>query len=152
MGRYVTVVLKEKYKNEQWIHSLNQRLTSDFGADLPVVFNTWQYLQEQADYINDTQEGKKQLPGWKRPITKETLSSNFFWFHFGEFSIKLSGEPTLQEAQTAVAVCKWLTKTKSAFIDKAHSENYSKQILTEYLGWLFGQHGHDIDAIWDRSE
>jgi len=125
MGRYMTVVLKEKYKNEQWIHLLNQQLTSDFGADLPVIFNTWQYLQEEADYINNTLEGKKQLPGWKRPITIETLSTNFFWFRFGEFSIKLSGEPTLQEAKCAVAVSKWLTKTKSPFIDKARSDNYS---------------------------
>lgn len=73
MGRHMTVALKEKYVNDLFIQLLNEELTSRFGANTGVKFITWQYLEEEADYINNHPEGLKQLPDWKRPITKETL-------------------------------------------------------------------------------
>jgi hypothetical protein len=148
MGRYMIVVLKEEYRNDLFIETLNQELLSTFGSNNSIKFNPWNFLQEEADYINDTEDGKKQLPGWKRPITKETLNNNFFWFRNGEFSFKLSGGCTADEARDAVAVCKWLIKTRYKYIDKSTSENYSSGIVREYLDYIFEEAKYDMTALW----
>jgi hypothetical protein len=119
MGRYMTVVLKKAHQNETFIIQLNHKLTGKFGANTSVKFNSWQFLQEEADYINNHPEGKKQLPGWERPVTKETLHHNFFWLRMGEFSFKLSGTDSTDDARDAVAVCKWLKKQSAGTSTKS---------------------------------
>ena len=90
MGTYLTVALKKEYLNDRFIEDLNDELTKLFGANNSVKFNTWNYLQEEADYMNSDPEGLKQLTYWKRPITKEMLAENFFWYRYGDFTFKLS--------------------------------------------------------------
>ena len=106
MGRYMTVVLKKQYIYDQWIDAVNKELADNFGANTCIKFVTWQYLKEQCDYINEHPHGKKQLPHWQRPITMQTLNENFFWYRVGNFSFKLSGDNTSDDARDAVAVCK----------------------------------------------
>ncbi len=149
MGRYMTVVLKEGHRSDVFIQLLNEDLLTRFGANTCLKFNSWEYLQGEADYINNHPEGIKQLPDWKRPITKEALHRNFFWFRNGAFSFKLSGGGTADEARDAVAVCKWLMATKCKYIDKATSENYSKEIVQQYLDYLFEEDGYNMTALWE---
>jgi hypothetical protein len=148
MGRYMTVVLKEEHKNDLFIETLNQELLATFGSNNSVKFNPWNFLQEEADYINNTEDGKKQLEGWPRPITKEALHQNFFWLRNGEFSFKLSGGPTSAEARDAIAICKWLIKTRYKYINKSKSDNYSSGIVRQYLDYLFEEAGYDMKALW----
>ncbi len=147
MGRYMTVVLKEEYKTDSFIKNLNEELLQNFGSNNSIKFNPWFYLQEEADYINQTEEGKKQLPGWDRPITKETLHYNFFWFRHGVFTCKLSAA-CADEARDAIAICKWLIKTRYTYIDKSQSDNYSSAIVREYTNYLFQEDGYDLAELW----
>lgn len=148
MGRYMTVVLKSEHINDMFIHLLNQELTERYGSNTGIKFNTWEYLQEEADYINHTPEGKTELPGWKRPITKETLHRIIFWLRVGEFSYKLSGGGTTDEARNAIAVCKWILKTNAKYIDKGSSMNYEEGIVKQYLDYQFEEDGYDLKALW----
>lgn len=148
MGQYMTVVLKEAHKNDLFIELLNRELAESYGANTCVKFNTWQHLQEEADYINNTPHGRKQLPGWQRPITKEMLHENFFWLRVGEFSYKLSGDGTSDDARDAVAVCKWLIKTNCSYIEKAGSSNYSQATVRQYLDNVFEEAGYDLKELW----
>ncbi|QEC74730.1 hypothetical protein [Mucilaginibacter ginsenosidivorax] len=148
----MTVVLKETHRNDDFITALNAQLTNIYGANTGNKFNSWQYLQEEADYINHDPEGKKQLPDWERPITKEALHRNFFWLRMGEFSFKLSGGGTADEARDAVAVCKWLMQTKCKFIDKLCSENYTAKTVKEYLNYLFEEDGYNLTELWKMPD
>ncbi|MCY1662568.1 hypothetical protein [Chryseobacterium sp. SL1] len=148
MGTYMTVVLKTAYKNDTFIWDLNKILTEKFGADKNPKFNPWYALKSDADYMNNDPEGKKQAPGWERPITARQLSKNCFWLANGEFSFKLSGGATLEEAKEAVAVCKWLMETENQFIDVDKSDNYDKETVAEYLNYLFEDAGSDLSEIW----
>jgi hypothetical protein len=149
MGRYMTVVLKKQYIYDQWIDAVNKELADNFGANTCIKFVTWQYLKEQCDYINEHPYGQKQIPHWERPITKEMLHENFFWYRVGNFSFKLSGDNTSVDARDAVAVCKWLIKTKNRYIDKSRSENYSLKIVQQYLNYLFMEDGYDLELLWN---
>lgn len=149
MGRYMNVVLKKKYKNDLFIASINEELINKFGANTWTKFNPYYFLQEEADYINNHPDGKKQLEGWKRPIEPETLSCNFFWLQNGLFSIKLSGGTTSEEGKDAVAVCKWIIATKKRYIDTAQSHDYCKRIVSQYLNNVFEQDGYDLEKLWE---
>jgi 3-methyladenine DNA glycosylase AlkD len=149
MGRYMTVVLKKQYIYDEWIDVLNKELADNFGANTCIKFNTWKYLQEQCEYINEHPHGKKQLPHWQRPITTQTLNENFFWYRVGNFSFKLSGDNTTDDARDAVAICKWLIKTKNRYIDKSKSENYSLKIVQQYLNYLLMEDGYDLELLWN---
>ena len=148
MGTYLTVALKKEYLNDRFIEDLNDELTKLFGANNSVKFNTWNYLQEEADYMNSDPEGLKQLTYWKRPITKEMLADNFFWYRYGEFTFKLSGCTSSDEARDEVAICKWVIKTKYKFLNKEKSDNCSSGIIRSYLDNLFIEAGYDIAELW----
>lgn len=152
MGRYMTVVLKKAYRQDAFIHALNRELAERFGAEISPVFNSWQFLQEEADFFNTDPEGKTQIPHWPRPVTKEALHDNFFWYRMGEFSFKLSGGGTATEAKDAVAVCKWLVQTECRYIDKKHSENYTPDIVQQYLNNLFEEEGYDLNKLWELPQ
>lgn len=148
MGRYMTVVLKEEFKDDTFIRQLNETLLKEYGANTFAKFNPWYYLQEDADYMNNDPEWKKQLPDWKRPITAKRLSKNFFWLTNGVFTIKLSGGTTADEGRDAVAVCKWIIKTDHVYIDTGQSNNYDQQIVAEYLNEVFNEEGYDLTQLW----
>ncbi len=152
MGRYMIVVLADEYKNDAFIIQLNKELFEIYGANNSEKFNSWQYLQEEADYINKHPEGKKQLPDWKRPITKEALHKNFFWFRMGEFHFKLSGGATAEQARDAVAVCKWIVRTKGRYINKKECSDYKVKIVKEYLNYIFEEAGYDLKELWKFSK
>ena len=152
MGRYMTIVLKRDFKNDHFINQLNEGLLQQYGSNNSIKFNPWDYLQEEADYINNHPEGLKQLKDWPRPVTKEQLSENFFWYRHGEFSFKLSGSPTSDEARDAVAVCKWIIKTNREFIDQKKSSNYSSPIVREYLDHVFAEAKYDLKELWKISQ
>jgi hypothetical protein len=148
MGRHMTVVLKSQYKTTQFIESVNQLLSDSFGANIDTHFIHEKFLQEEANYMNTDPEGLLQLPHFPRPITVSTLASNFFWFRIGEFTYKLSGSPTAVEARDAVAVCKWIIKTKRDYIDTSRSENFSRNIVATYLNPVFADEGYDLASVW----
>ncbi|MCX2429871.1 hypothetical protein [Pedobacter sp. GR22-10] len=151
MGRYMTVELKEKYKTEIFIQLLNMELAAQYGGNIGTTFNTWEHLEEQADYINHDAEGLKQLPDWKRPISAQQLHRNFFWLRFGSFSFKLSGEGNSDEARDAVAVSKWIENTEAKFINLSASDNYSQEIVKEYLNYIFEEAGYDLSELWKTT-
>lgn len=148
MGRYMTVVLKKEYQHDLYIQLLNEELAAKYGASTSIKFNTWAYLQQEADFINADPEGLKQLPGWQRPISAGQLHRNFFWLRFAEFAFKLSCCPSTEEARDAIAVCKWIVHTKGKYIDKNNSENYAPAIVKEYLNHLFEEMGDNLSLIW----
>ncbi|MCJ8208129.1 hypothetical protein MUY27_00320 [Mucilaginibacter sp. RS28] len=153
MGTYMTVVLKKQYQNEAFIAALNDDLIAIYGAETGVAFNTWAYLQEEADFMNTDPEGLRQLPDWKRPISKEQLSKNFFWLRFGEFAFKLSGGgSTAAEAQQAVAVSKWIAHTNARYIDKNKSEKFTTAIVASYFNAVFKEAGYDLKILWQLPQ
>ena len=147
MGRYMTVILKEQYRTDTFQEELNQTLFDAFGANNGVKFKTRKFLQEEADYMNTDPEGLAQVPHFQRPITVETLS-NFFWMRTGEFHFKLSCPESAREARDAVAICKWIIKTRGKFIDKRWSSNYDAATLKQYLNHLFIEEGYDLEQLW----
>lgn len=149
MGRYMTVVLKKHYMNDLFISSLNEELAAKFGANTGVKFNTPAYVREEVDFMNYDPEGLKQVPHWKRPITIEVLQTNAFWLRIGEFSFKLSAAEGAVPALDAVAICKWLIKTKCRYIDRVASDNYDLKIVREYLDWVFKEEGYDLNKLWE---
>ncbi|WP_413670129.1 hypothetical protein ACEN9X_09420 [Mucilaginibacter sp. Mucisp86] len=145
----MTVVLKGDYRNDKFIDKLNEDLFKFFGSNNDTKFNPWHFLQEEADYMNTDPEGLIQLKDWKRPISKEALEANFFWLKHGEFSFKLSGGGSdSDEARDAVAVCKWIRKTRSQFIDEKASFNYSMGTVQSYLNYVFEDAGYDLKKLW----
>jgi hypothetical protein len=150
MGRYMSVVLNDEFKNDRLIADLNIQLFAKFGSNFGEKFLTWRFLQEEADYLNTHPEGLLEIPDWKRPITKEQLSGNFFWFRHGEFWFKLSGGRTSDEARDAVAVSKWIQHTKGRYIDRKQSSNYEPAIVREYLDHIFWEDGYDLKVLWEK--
>lgn len=148
MGRHMTVVLRSQYRTTQFIESVNQLLSDSFGANIGCHFKHEKFLQEEADYLNTDPEGLLQLPHFSRPITVSTLANNFLWFRMGEFTCNLSGSPTVVEATDAVAVCKWIIKTKRDYIDTSRSENFSRNIVATYLNPVFADDGYDLASVW----
>ena len=142
------VVLKEPYKREPFIEDLNNLLADKFGSNTGVKFVTKKYVQEDADFINKDSEGVKQLPDWKRPVSAADLEQNFFWYRTGEFHFKTSGGPTSDEARDAVAICKWILKTRGHYIERGLSANYGKRILRQYLDEIFSEAGYDLGRLW----
>lgn len=148
MGTYMRVVLKEHVRFDSFIKEINKVLADRYGAATEQHFNSWEELQREADYLNHDPEGRKELSDWNRPITKEQLHGSFFWPRLGEYSFKLSGSPSIGEAKDAIAVCKWIIRTKGHFIDKKLSGNYSKRIVGNYLNSLFLENGESLKMIW----
>jgi len=147
MGKYMSVVLKQPFQADEFIKRLNKDLLS-YGAPERQRFNPWYFLREEADFMNTETEGLKQLPHWRRPITPEQLSENFFWLRHGEFSMKLSGSPTPEEAREAIAVSKWIAATKEEFIHTLYSENYERPVLSRYLNDILTGEGLDLSEVW----
>lgn len=150
MGRYMIVVLKPQYNNDGHMVRLNKQLQEEFGAATAQVFNTWKFLQEEADFMNHDPEGLRQIPDWKRPITPLQLHNNFFWLRVGELHIKLSACSDMDKARNAIAVCKWVIKTKGLYIKKAASSNHSKKIVAEYLNHIFKEQGCNLSKLWQQ--
>lgn len=149
MGRYMKVALKAKYKNDRFIQRLNEELTAVYGADTWHKFNPWYNLQEDADFMNTDPEGLAQIPEWKRPITPERLSNNFFWLKHGEFHFKLSGGPTADEAQEAIAVAKWIAATERKYINSKASDSYDLETVKQYLNYVMEEAGYDLNKLWE---
>lgn len=148
MGRYIKVVLKRAYKNDLFILVLNEVLVLRFGANDWDKFNPWYLLDSEANFMNTHPEGLKQIPDWKRPIKAETLSKNFFWFTNGEFTMKLSGETTIEDAIDVISVAKWIAFTKRKYIDQKQSHDYDFKTLKQYLNYLFEDQGITTDDLW----
>lgn len=148
MGRYIKVVLKRAYKNDLFILVLNEILIVQFGANDWQKFNPWYLLDEEAKFMNTTPEGIRQVPDWKRPITAEQLSENFFWFANGEFTMKISGEPTIEDAVDVISVAKWIAFTKRKYIDRKQSHDYDFKTLKQYINYLFEDQGITTDDLW----
>jgi len=148
MGQYMTVVLKEQYQNEIFIEYLNMELATIYGATSGNKFNSWAYLNEQAHALNTDPDRLMEWPHQKRPLTSTDLHENFFGFRMGEYVLKISSEVGLDQARDAVAICKWIVKTKGKFINKHQSENYYPFVLREYLDDIFLESRFDLTLIW----
>jgi hypothetical protein len=150
MGTYMTVVLREKYKQEFNINKINTDLFLFFGANQDTHFGTRQQLQEEANFLNHDPEGLTFFPGWKRPIAAKDLAATSFWLRVGEFSCKISGIEDPQEARNAVAVCKWIIATGSTYISTRKSSYYEPAVIQEYVNPLFEAEGHDPQLLWEQ--
>jgi hypothetical protein len=145
----MTVVLKKQFQNDVFIEKLNEELTSLYGANTGTKFRTWAYLQEEADFLNNHSEGIKQVTHIQRPITKEYLEQNFFWYNYATFSFKLSGGGSnSDESRDAVAICKWIIQTNRKYIDTIRSNDYQSAIIKQYLNYYFEDAGYDLDELW----
>lgn len=148
MGRYLSVRLKQDFINDLSIKKINEQLVNSYGATERVKFNPSYFIDEEADFLNNDPEGKKQAPHLKRPLTREFLSHNFFWFRSGELHIKISGGTDLEAARDAVAVCKWIIHTKGWYIDRSNSSNYSRATIAQYLNYIFKEADHSLKDVW----
>lgn len=150
MGLYMTVVLKREYRTNEYIEKLNYYLYNHLFAsgDHP-LFNSWKYLQGEANYFNFDKDGLKEMTHFPRPITKKFLSDNFFWFRHGQYCEKISGEPDTLALLDILAVCKWISQTNGEFIDKNKSKNYDKKTIKNYLFHQYKLIGMSDKANWN---
>ena len=111
MGTYLHARLKKT--DEANIQKANESIQK---AGYPItIYNDVPYgffisraqLEEDARFMNEDPEGRKQVPSWPRPVTAEMLTADFFWLEIGCGCIKLSGCDHEQQALVDI-VHEWL--------------------------------------------
>lgn len=134
MGTYCKIVLKDK--SEENIKKVNEELTkrnfpTEYYNGIPYgAFNTREQINEDVRFMNEDEEGLKQMTHWKRPITFETLDQ-FFWNKIGHFHIKLSGGH-IENVKMARIVSLWAFVNQSK-IDLEESDNWEPVFVSNYL-------------------
>lgn len=90
MGTYLKLIVKTKYAKK-----VNDNLenlgfpTESFNGVKYGAFRTLENLKEDARFMNEDEEGLKQQPNWKRPISYKDLEQ-FFWNERNTFTRKIS--------------------------------------------------------------
>lgn len=143
MGRYLTLTLRPKYKNQPALDRINDELIENFGAVSRlwydrVVFPTPRFAALEAEYINNSDEGKKQCHYIQRPVTVNKLvECHPEMFDFGHIQIKLSA-CSEEEARTARAVALW-SEQNADKIKVNRSDNYDRETVFHYTAGYFEQ-------------
>ena len=141
MGRYLRLALKPKYKTQAHLDRINDELIEQFGAvsllaDDRVVFPTLRYAQSEADYMNNSPEGKTQCAYIPRPVTVSRLiECHREIFEIGRIEIKLSCCKET-EARIARAVAVW-SELNADKIKPNRSDNYDRATVDQYTAHHF---------------
>lgn len=127
MKKFMVVVLKPVFQTEDFILSLNEELARKYGASNPDdLFNSHKCLRELVDDYNHSTEG--------HPISMRQLITKYRFLGYGELHLELTGDHSEEEVLDAIAVYKWIRKTKSKYIDTRLSRYYRKNTLDKFLG------------------
>jgi hypothetical protein len=141
MGRYLKLALKPKYKTQAHLDRINDELIEQFGAvslldDDRVVFSTLRYVESEADYINNSPEGKTQCAYIPRPVTVSSLiECHREIFEIGQIQIKLSC-CNESEARIARAIAVW-SQLNGDKIKTNRSDNYDRATVNQYTAHYF---------------
>lgn len=136
MGTYTTIVLKNKtdahikqvngeleklgYKSEVYNHV-------NYGA-----FISNEQLKEDVRFMNEDEEGLKQCPHMKRPLSVNTVNQ-FSWMTLGHYVTKLSSSG-IEDLKQTLIVSKWAIE-HLAEIEITESKNYTPEKIRVYLSY-----------------
>lgn len=130
MKKFMVVVLKPVFQNEEFINSLNKELASKYGATNPNnLFNSWKCLEELANEYNKTSKDHS--------VSVKQLINEHRFLGYGQLYIMLDGTLSEEEARDAIAVNKWIRDTRGKFIEPQLSRRYRKNVLRKILGQVF---------------
>ncbi len=137
MGTYMKVVLRDT--REENIKKVNSQIIE--AGYKPEIYEgitygpfvTMEQLREDARFMNEDPEGLKQCPHFKRPITPEFLSTNFFWLTLGHFHTKLSGSDRsdIEIFYNLLEVARWV-RDNYDMIDIKESNNFWVAFVIKY--------------------
>lgn len=149
---FMHVVLKDRYKYNPFIITLNEELVKSYGAvRVRGLFNSDKHLKDAISHFND--EKLEGLPGDGITLVPERVLARLSpWFRPGEFYYRLSWPGNITCSVNAVAVCKWLIKTEYHFIDQELSENYAIETVRSHLDDLFKREGYSLKKLWHGYE
>ena len=141
MKKFMVVVLKPVFRNEEFINSLNQELATKYGATRPDdLFNSWKCLEELTNEYNSTCK--------EHPVSVRQLISEHSFLRYGHLYIKLDINLSEEEARDAIAVNKWIRETRGKFIEPQLSRRYRKNVLKKILDRVFLSKGTDPAIVW----
>lgn len=141
MKKFMVVVLKPIFQNEEFINSLNEELTNKYGATSPDnLFNSWKCLEELANEYNKTSSD--------HPVSVKQLINEHKFLGYGQLYIMLEGTLSEEEARDAIAVNKWIRDTRGKFIEPRLSRRYRKNVLRKILDEVFLSKGTDSAIAW----
>lgn len=111
MGTYTKIALKDK-KHAKMVNTI---LKKEYGLTYKTFngveygyFVTQEMENEDIRYMNEDEEGLKQVPHFKRPINKRTYRSlTKYWKEVGSFIVKISS-PIMEELQEIEVLQKFL--------------------------------------------
>ena len=136
MKKFMVVVLKPVFQNEEFINSLNEELTNKYGATNPNdLFNSWKCLEELTNEYNKTSND--------HPVSVKQLINKHRFLGYGQLYIMLEGTLSEEEARDAIAVNKWIRDTRGKFIEPRLSRRYRKNVLRKILDEVFLSKGTD---------
>lgn len=143
MGTYLSLQLKDTTeKNIKGINSILRDLGYKgktlngvyFGA-----FRTREMTEEDARFMNETEEGRQQVPNIERPITPEILKKMFFsWFDEGTTEYKLSNfsgdtEKETQDNAKNIHILALFIQSQPAVFDLKKCINYDLETVMSYV-------------------
>jgi hypothetical protein len=141
MKKYMVVVLKPVFRNEEFINSLNQELATKYGATSPDdLFNSWKCLEELTNEYNRTCKD--------HPVSVKQLISEHSFLSYGQLYLELDGTLSEEEARDAIAVNKWIRDTKGKFIEPQLSRRYRKNVLKKIVDQVLIRIGTDPAIVW----
>jgi len=133
MGTYI--YLKPKNTSEENLKRLNKEIealgyaSETHNGIVYGAFKTFESLSEDARFMNEEEEGLRQVPHIERPITPEYLSENFFWNKVGFYVEKIScyNDDRLESISAALA---WANMNPDQ-VDESESSHWKLQELDE---------------------
>lgn len=141
MKKFMVVVLKPVFRNEEFINSLNHELTTKYGATNPDdLFNSWKCLEELTNEYNSTSKD--------HPLSVKQLINEHSFLRYGQLYLNLDGNLSQEEARDAIAVNKWIRETRGKFIEPQLSRRYRKNVLKKILDHVFLSNGTDPKIVW----
>jgi hypothetical protein len=157
MGTYYYARLIQK--DEEFIEKANESIekaghkTETHNSVKYGFFITKSQIKEEARFMNEDEEGLKQMPGTKRPITTEFLE-DFFWNEIGCGVIKISGCDEECQAEVDI-ITNWLQSEEGEeFIDWENSNNlpqsYSELKVEKLDNYL--RNSYDYQDLVDKFD
>lgn len=132
MGTYTRIYLK----NKRFTEKVNTILKEKWGATYEVFngveygfFHTEKMEKEDIRFMNEDKKGLKQVPHFKRPITKDIYRSlTKGWKEIGVYIVKISCP--LDEELKGIEILKNFLKSNDAknYINYKKSENLDRLI------------------------
>ncbi len=139
MGTYTKIILKDKKHAKK----VNKILKEEYGLIYETFngveygyFVTQEMENEDIRYMNEDEEGLKQMPHFKRPINKKTYRSlTKYWKEVGSFIVKINS-PIIEELQEIEILQKFLnTECAKGYINYNKSKNISDLMGFDIKEW-----------------